>query len=269
MLRIFISVILCLAQFFHSVLADGLSYSDGTLKGTAQCTKVGSLFADDLTVLINGTNLELRKSGQDRPVASGTVFKASVKDNRLTGLCYFRRGERLSEILGKNAGTPDLIENRSGEQIVCRIEDLDSEMILFVVDGSQKQMMLSDLHSISSANVFRFSAQLKSGTEADNIVFSSTCDKSLARRSRHQALGPVDNTTIPDRVIGFAAGMLAITAIAGIVLPLSIALPIASYHRKMRNRRNSQLNEVLVRRFLPRPVASPLRRNNNNNNNNI
>lgn len=259
--RTLISLLLVCHLACNPVLA-GLSYSDGTVTGKANTNKVGSLFANDLLVVISGPKLTVEQRSARKRVASGTVFKTSLNGERVVGFCYFNSGDRLAEVLGKDAGARDVVELRSGEQIACKIESLEQEIIKIIFDGSQKLIAMSEVVSVKSPNVFYFSAKEGPLDQVDRLEFTPTCDKALARKLDRQAenvgIRSSEGAPVTEKVIGFAVGMISMTALAGLVLPIAIAIPINKYREKMRNRRNSQQAEFLVRRYAPR-------RNNNNN----
>ncbi len=260
-----------LLLILHLSFAPAFAFSvdsQGKIEGTAQCNKIGSLLSQDLQALINGSQISIQESdgsGKKRTVLSGVIFKSKVERDKITGRCFFAQGEKLKELLGKNAETMDLIETGSGESILCIIESIDQEKVIFRSKGSQNQISHSEISSINSARIFEFSADLKS---ADHLVFKPVFDRSLVNKAEKQkdrvaSSKAASNESISDRALYFASSVLMIAAASGIAIPLAVAIPVSRYHKKIRNRQNSQLALLMFQRFSQPP---PLRVNNNNNN---
>lgn len=255
------------------LFAAGLALSEGKLNGSAVTSKIGSLLSNDLLVFMEGAEIKVQEKDAEpgKVLLRGSLANLKSSGGRLSGLCFFKSGDGLDKVIGKDASVADVVEAVSGEKFACRIENMTPDSLLFILDGSAKEMPFSQIAAIHSARVFAFSAK-EGGNGADSgpssIEFKASTDRGLAARlSREKtAIDAVQSSsTLSENIVGSLIATGALCASLGLILPLAIAIPIRSYREKMRNRRNSQQAELLYRLNAPRPVN---RRVNNNNNNN-
>lgn len=262
-----VSLLALLHLTFTSAYAGSLSYSQGSITGTAQTKKIGNLFSEDLIVLINNDQLNVQSKEDKSVVVSGTVFQVKDEGSQISGFCYLKEGKNLDEITGNKFGILDVIETRSGEKIACNIETLDQEKVIFVAEGLQNQLNMSDVRAIKSPKVFGFTARLESNnSNLDQLVFTPTFNKALSQKLQKHSLDSArtnsQNAGIAEQAVAIASVGLAYTAAAAMVIPLAIAIPVNKYREKNRNRKNSQNAELLFRLAQRRQLQ---RLNNNNN----
>lgn len=256
----------------------------GSFKGESKFNKIGNLYGEDLSVVLDGSMLSVENKKSNKTIASAVLFKTKLERRaagaRFSGFCFFRQGEALSEILGKQAADKDRVKTRDGEEFLGTISSLDrNELVITDTNGVPHRVSCAQAE-VCSARVFQFSCDLKGefdfskpcSLDASKFVFSPTAVKTERAKQEKQTQSTNSRdaasqwSTKKKLIVFTALTLLVATAIA---VPLAVGIPAYNNRRNARRRRDAEYNQFLVNTLLrPRSTnqAQPPRRNQNQNN---
>lgn len=255
-----LAILLSILLVFHSsqpAFADKLIYqpggqqASGSFKGSAAVNKIGNLYGDDLSAILDGDTLTIQQDtgGRLRNVARGTIFFLKADDNRsgpaLTGYWFCRAGSKFARIVGNRKGGGDVIDTKSGARLVGSIQDVSFQQVEIETKDGRKSIPVSDIGGLSSARVFRFTCPLQGVVNldlaqafeatAERFEFTSTFDSALAKQASEtqrpeKAGGKVKSgwSTRKKIIVFTIAALLIATAIA---VPIAVAVPLSNRNR--------------------------------------
>ena len=138
------------------------------ISGEAAAPKVGNLIGSNLYITIDNDVVEIKErtaDGAEHTITSGNAFNLHIKNEnseafKLEGYCFLNAGDKLSQMIGADANTADLILCTDGQKLTGHITAVDKKLLSIQENGATKLVRVRDIRSIASGHVFHLSAYI-------------------------------------------------------------------------------------------------------------